>query len=661
MAEVGDEQDSAHARWLGRIERAERAMEPWRTRARKIVERYRDERAAEASERRYALLWANVETVGPAIYAQAPTPVVASRWKDGDPVTRLAAECLERCLAFLVEQSDLDGVLDLVKLDWQLSGRGTAWVRYSARLEGTPTAEEVEAADGQAERLTGETIEVDHVAWEDFGHGPGRTWREVEFVWRRVFLSREQLVERFGEDRGKQIKLDHRSEGMGEAEPAEKACIYEVWDKVGRQTLWLSRSGPKEFLDERSEMYRLGGFFPCPMPLYATLGNDRLIPVPDFVYYQDQAEEIDQLTGRIAKLSEALKMAGVYAGEEKEALGRLLQRGVENTLVPVESWAAWADKGGVKGLIEWLPVDMVIQVLTGCYEARRQLIEDVYQITGISDIVRGASDPRETLGAQRLKGQWGALRIRDRQAEMQRFARDIVRIMGELVAEHFGPDTLAAMSGMKLPTRQELAMREQAAALQAQQAAMVAAQTGQALPPPPQPAPEPTWEDVVERLRDDPARRFSMEIETDSTIAADEDAEKARRTEFVTAVGGLLQQSLPVVQAAPEAAPMIGEMLRFVTRGFRAGRQLEDAIEKFVEAAVARAAQPPQPPQPSPKEQADIERDRAKVQIEATNAETKRMQVTGDLTMGERGQAIEVAAMAGEAAARPPVMGAEIQ
>ena len=114
-------------------------------------------------------------------------------------------------------------------------------------------------------------------------------------------------------------------------------------------------------------------------------------------------------------------MVGVYAGEANRELQMVFSPGNENKLIPIDTFDLWKEKGGVRGLIEWVPVDMVIQVLKGCYEARSQVLNDIYQITGLSDIIRGESNPNETATAQRLKGQWGSLRVRDRQRDLQRF------------------------------------------------------------------------------------------------------------------------------------------------------------------------------------------------------------------------------------------------
>ena len=93
-------------------------------------------------------------------------------------------------------------------------------------------------------------------------------------------------------------------------------------------------------------------------------------------------------------------------------------------MVPVQSMASWSERGGFKGLVEWMPIDMVATTLKECIDTRKQILEDIYQITGMSDIIRGMSDPRETATAQQMKGNWGSLRVRDKQKELARFARE---------------------------------------------------------------------------------------------------------------------------------------------------------------------------------------------------------------------------------------------
>ena len=83
-----------------------------------------------------------------------------------------------------------------------------------------------------------------------------------------------------------------------------------------------------------------------------------------------------------------------------------------------------------------------------------------------------------------------------------------------------------------------------------------------------------------------------LDIETDSTIMADEDAEKQRRTEFVQVLGNILPQLSQMIQTEPKTAEFCGEVLKFATAPFRSGRSLDGAIDELVEQMKARADGP---------------------------------------------------------------------
>jgi len=665
-----DEESAAEARrWISELGTSERAQQKWLTRSRGIFRKYKQERG-ERAERGYALLYSNTQTILPAAFSRPPEPVVSRRFKDADPVARVATEVLERGLSYSVDANDLGEVLRTAALDYVLIARCQTWERYVPTY-GPEQTEEVkvlqvttdagvcyETEDG--DRYDAETVEedgeggyvakstyrpvifeqsiTDYVSYEDFGHTPARTWNEVWYVWRRVFMSRKQLVERFGKELGNKIPLDYPAKQSGspdEVDMSRRAAIYEVWDKNERCALWISKSWPDAVLDKRADPLRLDGFFPCPRPALGVIANDSLIPVPDYIAYQDQAKEIDELTAKIGELQKALKVVGFYAGEAKLDLTQALES-PNGTLVPVADWKNFAGDGGVNGKVEWWPIDKVVTTLKACIDLRAQIIQDVYQITGVADILRGATDPGETYGAQSLKAQWGSLRIRDRQKELARFARDVLRIKGEVMAEHFSPETFAAMTGVQLPTAADKAQLE----LQARQAAM----TGQQVPPQIlQALQSPTWEDVVAMLRDNAARAFRIDIETDSTIEPNEQEEKAQTVELLQAVASFMQQWGPVVQQAPQLGPMAAEMLKFAMRRFRAGRELEQIIEQSINQLMGAAQQPqPQeaapPPDKTPVEVAGLNLQREQVKQQGENFRTQlQAQVDGaDMALRER-------------------------
>ncbi len=541
----GGELTAEVAYWKDEIDTYERMFDKFLRRGRKVMKKYKDVRSPrEDAITRYNILWANVQTRLPALYARNPKAVVERRFKDKDPVGRVASQILERSI-----QYTLDHVNDLWEsnrqcvLDFELPGRGTVWIRYVPHFKkqsleaadderrgpgdddlepgdstGTRGADSQEAgqplaggsgaqsplpaaleldAEGvqitnQAEdEIVEETLEheeaiVDYVYWEDYGHTWARTDQEIRGKWRRVYMDREELEERFGGKGGlskeqiNQIPLDWSPKNLTDVKvqiTRRKAIVYEIWDKRRRKIHWLVKNFPK-MLDTRDDKLGLKDFFPCPRPLMANLCNDDLVPTPNFSFYQDQANEIDELSTRIVSITKALKVAGVRDASA-EGLDRLLSEGVENALVPVEGWAVLKEKGGLAGVFELLPMDMIADTLQKLRDQRKELIEDVYQLTGISDIVRGLSDPTETATAQQLKGQFSMVRIEDSQQEVQRFCRDQVLILGQIIAG-FDIETLKQISGVKLLTNAEKAQLQ--AQLAAQQAAQQQAQT-----PPPSP------------------------------------------------------------------------------------------------------------------------------------------------------------------------------
>jgi len=661
-------------KWIDEINLAERELQPWWRAGDIIVRRYKNENrnrdggrlSVNANRRRFAVLWSNVQTLQPAIYAKQPVPMVDRRYRDEDPVGKVASDVLERALSFSLDQYDFDGRLKLCVLDYLLPGRGQVWVRYIPHMktlnaeqdpelgEGEEDADTTEVGETASEEVVYEEVQCDHVSWKDFLTNPSREWSEVRWVARRVYMTKEELTKRFGAAKAKQVPITTASHGSDTATDAQRQAnqtgeVYEIWDKPTKRAFWVCKGVTSGVLDERDDPLGLNEFFPCPNPLNATTANDSTIPVADYVQYQDQAEELDDLTGRIGKLQEALRMVGVYAGEANRELQLVFSPGNENKLIPIDTFDLWKEKGGVKGLIEWVPVDMVIQVLKGCFETRAQILNDIYQITGLSDIIRGESNPNETATAQRLKGQWGSLRVRDRQKELQRFARDAIRLKAEIIAEQFSIETLKVMTNVKLLTQAEKQQIEQIMPLiqQAQEA-------GLPVPPGMAPPPEllelmdqPTWEEVQGLLKNDALRSFRIDIETDSTVQPDENAAKMAFTEFTGAVVGLMQAAAGIVPTAPYTAPLFAEILKQGARTFNVSRQMEDVIDKVFETA---GEQPPaQPPGPPPPDESAIAVEQMKSQTAQMQAqiEQQRTQMEGQLGAAElqlKGQELAVKA-----------------
>lgn len=586
------------ARFLRIVDAYEKKFESeWHKRARRVIDRFADERRdADTSRARFNVLWSNVETMKPFFYSATPKPVVAPRVDAGDEVAATAAEVLERALSFFIAEEGFGSTLRYVRDDYLLAGRGTAWVRYVPHIEPLQVATEGdtlgnegdEAETPPPEQVAFEEVISDFVLWRDFGHTVARTWEEVDCVWRRVKMSRKALEARFGEEVGGKVTLDCSAHGEDRArEPDEdqyRAEVYELWCKSEKRAVWFTRSH-SDLLDDQQDPLGLPHFFPCPRPVYATLRTDSLVPIPDYVEYQDQAAELDDLTARIDALTDAIKCAGIY-DKNFPALERLLQDGHDNELVPVESWAALVEKGGLNGSFDLLPMQEIAETLMLLYKARHAVKADLYEITGMSDIIRGNTAPEETATAQTIKSHFVTRRLAERQAEVERFARNLIDIMGHVIAGHFSSETLARITGMRLipdvATKRALQVQAQGGGQPGVPAPPVAPELVEALG-------RPSWDEVMALLRDRPGRRFRIDIETDSLVAPDNAQEQAARTQFLETAGQFLNSAVQAGAQTPEMVPLLGRMLMFGVRGFRVGRELDDAFEQFVRAMEEKA------------------------------------------------------------------------
>jgi hypothetical protein len=606
--------DHTYEDWYKTIMSYERQYKRWEQRADRIVKKYKDDSRYDRNPNaRFNILWSNVQTIQPAIFARLPRPDVSRRFRDNDPIGRVASMMLERALEFEIEHyGDYKSAMNNAVLDRLLGGRGVSWVRYEPHFavdepgepddgfQVTEDSDESETPEGEAnenlERIEYECAPVDYVHWKEFGHSPGaRTWEEVTCVWRKVYMSRPALVERFGEELGYKIPLDTKpADDKNSYKPTDgvyEAVIYEIWDKETGKVLWISKSLGK-IIDERDDPLQLENFFPCPKPLYSTLTTDSLEPIPDFVIYQDQARELDTLCDRIDGLINALKVRGVYDASSSE-LQRLFSEGENNTLIPVDNWMAFAEKQGMKGAIDLVDITPFAQALAQCYQAMEQVKGQIYELMGIADIQRGQTDPNETLGAQIIKSNNASGRLKTMQHAVVDFATTILSIKAQIICNHFTDETLVQISGAMQLSDQDKQLIPQAIAL----------------------------------LRDQASKNFRIEVTSDSMIYQDEQQEKQDRVAFLAAVGQYLQMALPAAQAAPELTPMLVEMLKFGVTAFKAGKQLEGIIDetadKLRETAKQQAQQPPQPPVELQKVQMEQQAEMQKLQMQAQIEQAK--------------------------------------
>jgi hypothetical protein len=634
-AQPDTEKSAGVQKYLKIIADYDAEFEKWTKRTSKIIKKYRDDTRTDRNEQaKFNILWSNVQTLIPAVYAKLPKADVMRRFGDNDQIGRVASLLIERSIDFEIEHyPDFRATMRNAVEDRFLGGRGVAWARYEPHVraqetgepeDGVQVTEDADEAPRQvqeeaaeiapevgalepepidptagetepAEEIDYECAPVDYVHWRDFGHNVARTWEEVTVVWRWVYMTEDALIERFGKEKAKTISLNEAPEQLSgdkkNIQDKNRAKVCELWDKETGEAYWLTKNS-QDFIDTRPDPLQLEGFFPCPKPLYATTTSDSLVPVPDFCLYQDQSAELDILSDRIDGLVKALRVRGVYDATQG-ALQRLLTEGDNNTLIPVDKWGALTEKGGLKGSIDLLPIDVFANALLTCYKAREDIKAQIYEITGISDIIRGQTAASETATAQQIKGQYAGLRLRSMQEDVALFATGLIRLKAQIICTKFQPDTI-----LKYSAADQLTQADQQAVPQA-----------------------------MALLKDNPLRSFRIEVAADSLVQIDEQQMKQERMEFITAFGGFLEKAVPAAQATPALAPVMLELLKFGTAAFKQARQIEGQLDTMLQQLTQAASQPKPPPKPTPEEiaaQADAAKMQAQAQKDAASSQLEQ-------------------------------------
>lgn len=563
---------------------------------------------------KYNILYSSTETIKPSLYGQTPKVEVRAKNTDTEDSIKVAASMLlEQVGQYCMDDVEFDYVMRNVVSDYVLPGLGTAWARYDPSF--APMGEN-DNKGAPREYKTGEKVALDYVYWKDIRWGAGRVWEELPWIARRVYFTKPKAIKRFGREKADKLTYTcnqyDRKDKRAHDNPKRQTEIWEIWDIETREVVWYAEEYADDVLDVRTDYLKLKNFYPCPRPLRAVWSTKDFIPKSLYSQYKAQAAELDRLTERIRFLTEALKVRGLYDGSQ-EGLASLLD-GPGNKMVPIQDWAQFIGQGGVGAAVQWVPIQEIVNVLTELFKQREICKNEVYEITGFSDIVRGVSKASETLGAQQIKADWATGRLKDMQREVQRFCRDLIRIMTEIAAEHFSPRTLLLYSGLKIP---EVTPEEQQAA---------AAAMAQGMPP--QPTQREivlkTFNEVVQLIKSDANRCSAVGIETDSTILPDEQKERESRMQFLSSMGAFLQQAGPLAMQYPDMRGLLGGIMMFTLRTFPAARPLEKEFEVFQQKLAA------QPPQPAPgqekgdggaaaKETATIKAEADKATTDSTN------------------------------------------
>lgn len=616
--------------WELELKASFKRTKQWHTQADMIQRRYIDDRTgqglggsalgqgaaagqgSQSGRFRLNLFHSNAKTILNMLYGKLPRiDVSRTDTTGGDDVGRVAAEVMERVLRqdLANHGAEHSQIFKAVLMDRMLPGLGCARVRYAvetgkaapygpkADLDAYTTSEDASDTDEDAaEEILGESAPFDYYYWADMAWGWGRQFSELPWIGFRSYLDKDEVTGRFGKDVAEKLQYKQREvsankDGISDPDMNsawQKAEIWEIWDKHSKKLVWLSL-GYDQLLETKKDTLKLSGFYPCPPFFIANITNALYLPTPDYHLAQDLYNEIDVLQTRIAILTEAVRVVGVYDAAA-EGIQRMFKEGNENDLIPVDNWAMFAEKGGIQGQVDWLPLMDIVGALEKLRGIRDETIGLLQQVTGMADIMRGELDNQyEGVGQTQVKAKFASSRIQALSEEFATFVTDLQQIKAEVICKHFSPETIVKMANMQFSPDRELVP------------------------------------DAIALLKNKEQSILRIEIKSETMAQEDYAQLQNERASYLNGLSTFIQSATPLIQQDPRSTPFLLEMLKWAMAGFKSASDVEGILDR----AIETMSQPEQQKEPEPSD-ADKQA-QAQIELEKIRQQGKQQEMQAKL------------------------------
>lgn len=625
-----DEQE----KWQRELEACRKERKKWNETAARAVTRYRAEAGAQYSGGQfYNIYFLNTDTKLSALYARTPKPDIKRRFDDSqDDVARVAALLLQRNLSYELDKGGFDNTFKQVLFDHVVAGLGVSWLRLEQEeREQEPLFDQVTGqVIPQPPAITRQEACTDYVAWDDFYWSPCKVWTMCSWVARRIPMTREAVKQRFGHtvsgellgEVGYTTKATAQDTSKAKLAPKNQteptADVYEIWDKERQLVFWVT-DDVEVPLDVQQDTMGFDGFFPTPLPPLGRFDTANTIPVCDYQLVRGKYDELDELNQRCTQLSKALAVRFAYDASCTELRDMYTTVG-ENQGIPVKNWASFmGERGGLQGAIQFAPLEPIANAFNVASAQLDRIKGQIYEVEGITDIMRGQAMPYETATATTAKSQQAFGRFTSRQQDVAEYVEALLRLKAHVICKFYQPD-LIAKRAMPLNAADQ-----------------------QFIGP------------ALQLLKDDQMTQFRLSVSVDSLQLPNWNTEKAERSEAIQAITKMLSVIMPAVQQAPEVAPLGLELIKWGVSGFKGAQAIEGAVDSGLQ-HLLQAAQQGQgaTKQPSPdqlkaqaatqKAQLDFQavqiQESTKIQIAQLQAQLKQQQLAMAQLESERDHAL---------------------
>lgn len=637
----------------------------------------------------YPIFWSNTQVLRPLLFSKLPKANITQSFFNDDEISRISSELVERLLTYLLKESDAENQIEKIRDAYLVQGIGIPRIVFippepieikSKKKKEKPEMEDEgesenedessskdyseDMAEGETEDTEEETsyetdeskksFVIEFVDYQDFLKSTEKEWSKLRWIAFKKYYSRRELIEYFG-NKGEKVPMTNvKYESLNQDSQQDdlyKMCeVWEIWDKENKVCHFITFAGDGYVLSSEKDGYNLKNFFPIPMPMGLN-ESKRLIPVPLYGKYKNLAEDLTDIHDRIQSLVKQAKFTGAYTSFAEQSDVENIMNGEDGEFKPLKTTANIDD---ARKLVVFKPLNEIANTITILRTEKMALKQDIQEITGLSDIVRGSSVASETATAQQLKGNFAISRIQPLQKEVEFTIRDTLRLLAELAVEKMSINEIIKITGLKVVdvdliltnAKQSLEMEKQQAItlLDPQQPdfqeklAMLEQQVQIGF--------QKTVKDLQDQLKgfviqfkdlpklaktikDDKLRCISIDIETDSTVKIDQNQEKMDRMEYIRTISGTIQSMVPAVQTNVISKDALNEFVIFASKPFKVGRNLENYLKNE------------EPIEEKPDPQAMMAQ--AEMEIRQQELQLKAQEITGKLDLEQQKVNVEKA------------------
>lgn len=590
---------------------------------------------------KFPLWWVTWKIRQPLTFARMPIPVLKDTQGD-DPLGRTACVIGERLARGILKTFDAFPEFSAAIDDFLITNFG--WGHWCYRRvestedekirllqlqpaegdpqappmfmtpDGQPVSEPLFDEFGAPYMLSGQQIEVENeeVYFEAgvyaalYTDADALRWNQVEDIAFQNNYSYREFIKKFGKEALGTLKQGD----VVKYKNGDPITVYEYHCKPERIVKWFADDST-DFITpvlyreaslqegqevepgqdseaEEEDIFQLSGFFPCTKPLLINCSTTSFWPTPEFFQLYDILDDINQIVKRMILLTKAIRIRFFFDSSIPVLQQLIGETGEGGGIgVPNLEQALISGKGDLRNLVAYFPVDVMTTGLGNMYVAYDQRLNMYYQLTGMSELIRGqTSDVEKTFGERQLEGKFAMNRFEPFQRLVQEWIKENYELGLEMALKLFSDKSLDEYITPQTLDKEDKQRYSQA----------------------------------LDLLKTNHKRRFRVDFETDSTIQINQEWKKKQAIDLANTLTKAMESVAKVAETQPELAKTELKTLKYLLGEFADGKLFVDELQEAIDQVIEKSFQP-KPPEPN----VDLERLKLDAQSKGADAKFKMM------------------------------------